>query len=416
MCSRRGRLLSSVTFMCVIATLVLPRGTTNAQDAEHWAKARAELVELISEGVKHPKVLQSVAATERHLFVPEAHLQNAYVDMSLPIGGGVTISPPYMVAFMTEQLDPQPTDRVLEIGTGSGYQAAILSPLVEEVFTIEIIKDLGHQAATRLQKLGYGNVHVKVGDGFKGWPQHAPFDKIIVTCSPEKIPQPLIDQLKDDGTMLIPLGTRYQQSLCLVTKRDGNLHRRVLEPTFFVPMTGRAEELRETKQDDGVPILANGSFELLGEDGELANWYYLRQAELVTNPDLAHGSTFLRLTNSTQGRAAHSLQATGLDGRRFKELSLDVAARIDEVALPDEDSFAGIEINFYDEQRHNVGTVNFGPWTGTADWTEYGTRFQVPSSARLMMIQVGLYGATGTLEIDNLRMEAHTTKAKGPFD
>ena len=123
-------------------TLVLLGHCSNAEDADRWEKARSELVELIAEGVKHPKVLQSVADTERHLFVPEAHLQNAYVDMSLPIGGGVTISPPYMVAFMTEQLDPQPTDRVLEIGTGSGYQAAILSPLVEKVFTIEIIEDL----------------------------------------------------------------------------------------------------------------------------------------------------------------------------------------------------------------------------------------------------------------------------------
>ena len=257
-------------------------------------------------------MLQSVAATERHLFVPEGHRQNAYVDMSLPIGGGVTISPPYVVAFMTEQLDPQPSDRVLEIGTGSGYQAAILSPIVSEVFTIEIIEDLGIAAEQRLQRLGYENVHVRVGDGFKGWPEHAPFDKIIVTCSPEKIPQPLVDQLKEGGKMLIPLGGRYRQSLCLVTKREGKLQRRVLESTFFVPMTGRAEEVRSVKEDDGVPILANGSFEQLTGEQTPANWYYLRQAKTLSDPNVAHGKRYLKLSNETIGRAAQVLQATGL--------------------------------------------------------------------------------------------------------
>lgn len=402
--------------VCLVLMLVLQTVSVNAEETVNWQQARNELVALISEGVKHPKVLKAVADTERHLFVPQSQLPNAYVDMSLPIGGGVTISPPYIVAFMTEQLDPQPTDRVLEIGTGSGYQAAILSPLVSKVFTIEIIEDLGTQAAQRLEKLGYDNVHVKVGDGFKGWPEHAPFDKIIVTCSPERIPRPLVDQLKEGGTMLIPLGERYQQYLCLVTKQDGKLQRRVLEPTFFVPMTGRAEELRETKQDDGVPVLANGSFELLADDGELANWYYLRQTELVRDAAVAHETTYLRLNNTTLGRAAHALQATGLDGRRFKELELTVAAKTNDVSLPDKDSFSGIKVHFYDDQRNDVGSVKFGPWIGSAPWSEYGTRFQVPPSARLLMICVGLYGATGELDIDNLRLEAHTSKAKGPFD
>ncbi|MEX0817975.1 MAG: protein-L-isoaspartate(D-aspartate) O-methyltransferase, partial [Pirellulaceae bacterium] len=227
-------------FLIVTFTLFLLPRICAAQQADPWTKARQELVELIAEGVKDPRVLQAVAATERHLFVPHDQVPNAYFDMSLPIGGGVTISPPYVVAFMTEQLEPQPDDRVLEIGTGSGYQAAILSPLVAQVYTIEIIEELGNEAAERLQRLGYKNVHVRVGDGFKGWPEQAPFDKIIVTCSPEEIPQPLVDQLKEGGTMLIPLGKRYQQSLCLVTKRAGKLERKVLESTFFVPMTGRA--------------------------------------------------------------------------------------------------------------------------------------------------------------------------------
>ena len=126
--------------------------------------------------------------------------------MALPIGDQQTISPPYIVAFMTETLDPQPTDKVLEIGTGSGYQAAVLSPLVKEVYTIEIMPELGQRADQTLRKLGYQNVFTKVGDGFQGWPEHAPFDSIIVTCSPETVPKPLVEQLKEGGRMVIPVG------------------------------------------------------------------------------------------------------------------------------------------------------------------------------------------------------------------
>ena len=416
-CSFAIRQRGCLSFQQVIAIAVvlLPAGSI-AQQGDPWTQARRKLVELIAEGVNDPRVLQAVADTERHLFVPETHRQNAYFDMSLPIGGGVTISPPYIVAFMTEQLDPQPNDRVLEIGTGSGYQAAILSPLVAEVYTIEIIEDLGNEAAERLQRLGYENIRVRVGDGFQGWPEHAPFDKIIVTCSPEKIPQPLVDQLKEGGTMLIPLGERYRQSLCLVTKREGKLKRRVLESTFFVPMTGRAEEVRNVKQDDGVPVLANGSFEDRTDETTPANWYYLRQAQLVTGTESPHGASYLKLSNTTQGRTAQVLQATGLDGERFKNLEVSVTVRINDVVLPEPDSFAGIDIRFYDQQRNEVGTARFGPWHGSAAWAEYSTNFLVPSKTRFLMISAGLYGATGELHIDNVRLNARTTAPKGPFD
>jgi protein-L-isoaspartate(D-aspartate) O-methyltransferase len=411
-CLRRG-ICTYLT--ALMALLVLPLQAT-AQEPHDWTKERQQLVELIAEGVKDPRVLQAVSDTERHHFVPQDQLQNAYIDMSLPIGGGVTISPPYVVAFMTEQLKPQPTDRVLEIGTGSGYQAAILSPLVSEVYTIEIIKELGEEASTRLEKLGYKNVHVRVGDGFLGWPQQAPFDKIIVTCSPEKIPQPLVDQLKEGGTMLIPLGERYRQSLCLVTKRNGKLERRTLESTFFVPMTGQAEELRIVKQDDGVPVLANGSFELLTKKQTPANWYYLRQATLVSDATLDEGTRYLRLKNSTPGRAAQVLQAVGLDGRRFKELELTASVRTNDVAMPDDESFAGMDIRFYDEQRNQIGRARFGPWSGSARWAEFGTRFRIPKETRFLMIGVGLYGATGEIDVDNIQLQANTSVAKGPFD
>ena len=150
---------------------------------------------VIGSGVKHERVIQSMLKTPRHEFVPTNIRNQAYFDMALPIGGQQTISAPFIVAYMTEALDPKATDKVLEIGTGSGYQAAVLSPLVRSVYSIEIVEELGYKAT--LNKLKYDNVKTKVGDGFKGWPEYAPFDKIIVTCSPERVPIPLVQQLRE---------------------------------------------------------------------------------------------------------------------------------------------------------------------------------------------------------------------------
>ncbi|MBP85159.1 MAG: protein-L-isoaspartate O-methyltransferase [Planctomycetaceae bacterium] len=405
----------AVVAMFLLLGLILCR-TGVAEEADHWRRAREQLTRIISQGVKDPRVLAVVSKTERHLFVPESQRKNAYFDMSLPIGGGVTISPPYVVAFMTEQLRPQPTDRVLEIGTGSGYQAAMLSPLVSEVYTIEIVEDLGRQAAERLKRLAYDNVRVKVGDGFQGWPEHAPFDKIIVTCSPEKIPEPLIAQLKDGGTMLIPLGKRFEQSLCLVTKRDGKLKREVLESTFFVPMTGRAEVLRHQKQDDGVPIVVNGGFEQHIGQGTPMGWYNLRQATVASDSGAPEGKAYLHFENKTPGRLAVALQAMGLDGRRFKEIEISVAVRPANVMLGDKESYSGVAVRFYDEQRARVSAARFGPWSGSASWSEHGTRFRVPPETRLVVIGLGLFGATGELAFDSLQVKANQTVVKGPFD
>ncbi|MCE9528994.1 MAG: protein-L-isoaspartate(D-aspartate) O-methyltransferase, partial [Planctomycetales bacterium] len=176
----------------------------------------------------------------------------------MPIGDKQTISSPFIVSYMTQSLDPKPTDKVLEIGTGSGYQAAVLSHLVKEVYSIEIVEALGRKAAVVLKKLRYDNVHTKVGDGFLGWKEHAPFDKIIVTCSPEKVPDPLVEQLKEGGLMVVPVGKRYEQTLYLFRKKDGKLESEALLPTLFVPMTGKAEENRKEKPDPLNPSLANG--------------------------------------------------------------------------------------------------------------------------------------------------------------
>ena len=189
-------------------------------------------------GIADERVLAAMRTVPRHEFVPEEQRHIAYDDSPLPIGHGQTISQPYIVALMTEQLRPQPQDRVLEIGTGSGYQAAVLSGLVKEVFTIEIIAPLAKRAETDLRRLGYTKVFVRAGDGYKGWPEQAPFDSVIVTCAPDQVPRLLVEQLKEGGRMVIPMGPEGGvQELYLLEKRGGEVKQKAILPVRFVPMT-----------------------------------------------------------------------------------------------------------------------------------------------------------------------------------
>ena len=190
--------------------------------------------------ITNARVLAVMEKVPRHEFVPEQQRNRAYEDRALPIGYDQTISQPYIVAFMTEQLDPQPTDRVLEIGTGSGYQAAVFAQLVAEVYTIEIIEPLAQRAEADLKRLGYTNIRVRAGDGCQGWPEAAPFDAIIVTCAPEQVPPPLVEQLRDGGRMIIPVGPIGDQELVLLCKRGEQLEQRAVLSVRFVPMTGGA--------------------------------------------------------------------------------------------------------------------------------------------------------------------------------
>ncbi|OAI57998.1 protein-L-isoaspartate O-methyltransferase [Verrucomicrobiaceae bacterium SCGC AG-212-N21] len=217
------------------------------KDEAGFEKAREKMVreQLTAEGrdIKNQRVLRAMGKVPRHEFVPENLRGQAYRDSPLPIGHEQTISQPYIVAFMTEALDPKPGERVLEIGTGSGYQAAVLAALGTEVYTIEIVKPLGERAEKDLKRLGYDTVRVRVGDGYKGWPEAAPFDAIIVTCAPEKVPQPLVDQLKPGGRMIIPVGDSAVQNLYLLKKEaEGQLSKQAVLPVRFVPMTGEAEK------------------------------------------------------------------------------------------------------------------------------------------------------------------------------
>ena len=208
-------------------------------DAPYAGQLTQLLDEIEAMGVTDPDVLRAMAAVPRHAFVPQDYLDQAYENHPLPIGYGQTISQPYIVAWMTELLALQPGDKVLEIGTGSGYQAAVLSRLVKEVYTVEILPPLGEEAARRLKDLGYSNVRVRIGDGYEGWIEAAPFDIILVTAAPEKVPAPLLDQLRTGGRMVIPVGPIHQvQSLQIIEKDSrGRIHTRDMLPVQFVPLT-----------------------------------------------------------------------------------------------------------------------------------------------------------------------------------
>jgi protein-L-isoaspartate(D-aspartate) O-methyltransferase len=197
-------------------------------------------------GISDPATLAALRTVPRHEFLPMRLRSEAYADYPLPIGHGQTISQPFIVAFMTEAIRPQPGEKILEIGAGSGYQAAILAQMGAQVYTIEIVEPLAEMARQTLERLGYKNARVKSGDGFRGWPEHAPFDAIIVTCAPDKIPAPLIEQLRDGGRMIIPVGSGMNQELVLLRKAGDKIEKQSVLPVRFVPMTGEAQSVRES--------------------------------------------------------------------------------------------------------------------------------------------------------------------------
>ncbi len=358
-------------------------------------------------GVKSERVLKAMNDTRRHEFVNSKDQDKAYKDMALPIGDKQTISSPFIVAYMTEALDPKPEDKVLEIGTGSGFQAAVLSPLVKQVYSIEIVEPLGKKAAALLKKLGYKNITTKVGDGYQGWAEHAPFDKIIVTCSPEKVPQPLVDQLAEGGRIVVPVGERYSQTLYLFRKVDGKLESEALLPTLFVPMTGKAEDNRLVKPDPDNPAVANGGFEEQAfESGAQPGWYYERNIEWVADDKAPEGKHYLRMENSEPGNPAQILQGLSLDGQRVKRIKLSAMIRETEIRYGADDSeYATIAVTLYDKDRKELKFLHMGRFTGTSQWGRKTLEIDVPKGTREAILRIGLFGAVGKLEVDNVRIE-----------
>jgi protein-L-isoaspartate(D-aspartate) O-methyltransferase len=200
--------------------------------------------QIAARGITDPATLEAMRTVPRHEFLPLRLREEAYGDYPLPIGHEQTISQPYIVAFMTEAIHPQRGEKILEVGAGSGYQAAVLAQMGADVYTIEIIEPLAKMARQTLERLGYKNAQVHLGDGYRGWPEHAPFDAIIVTCAPENIPPDLVTQLRDGGRMIIPVGGGMEQELVLLRKNGDTVQKESVLPVRFVPMTGEAEKLR----------------------------------------------------------------------------------------------------------------------------------------------------------------------------
>jgi protein-L-isoaspartate(D-aspartate) O-methyltransferase len=350
--------------------------------------------------------------TPRHEFMPPSMRKMAYLDMGLPIGERQTISSPLIVAQMTQALKPAATDKVLEIGTGSGYQTAVLSPLVKDIYTIEIVESLGKQAKHALDRLGYKNVHAKVGDGYLGWPKYAPFDKIIATCSPEKVPQPLIDQLADGGLLVAPIGERYSQTLYLFTKKKGKLEREALLPTLFVPMTGKAEASRERKPDPANPQIVNGSFEeephFIAEGGQ-PGWYYERQVTRITSDDAPHGRHYLEFKNTQPNLGAHLFQGFAIDGRKVSKIEISAWVKTENVVGDQQrDQVPSINLRLFDDQRELVKLkqpIIIGPFVGTSGWRQVTKTFYIPKDAREGILGIGLFGATGVASFDKVEMK-----------
>lgn len=223
----------------LITALVLLSGVLYCQETDQYCSAREQMVssQIVARGISHQATLQAMRKVPRHIFVPSSYASEAYSDRPLPIGYNQTISQPFIVAHMTELARPAKGKNALEIGTGSGYQAAVLAEIVDSVFTIEIVPELAREATSRLKLLGYRNIVTRYGDGYKGWPEHAPFDIIIVTAAADHIPDPLKEQLAEGGRLIMPVGNPATvQQLIVLTKRKGKITEQRLEPVRFVPL------------------------------------------------------------------------------------------------------------------------------------------------------------------------------------
>jgi len=232
--SKKKRIIDKIKWLFQLLPIIT-LGFSQQTDWKNWTKKMVR-EQIIRRGISNNQVIDVMQNTPRHRFVPDGMADYAYQDNALPIGKGQTISQPYIVAFMTETLDVDSTYKVLEIGTGSGYQAAVLSPLVKHVYTIEIVKMLAQRADSTLKALSYNNVTVRWGDGYKGWPEEAPFDRIIGTAAPPEIPKALIDQLKPGGKMVLPVGTNWQEIVVLTKSKSGKIKKKNVLPVRFVPM------------------------------------------------------------------------------------------------------------------------------------------------------------------------------------
>jgi len=239
------RTFSKSILLAFILTAIIATGCAGQdRTKEEWTMMRNEMVDkqIKARGITDKRVLDAMRAVERHDFVPGGNTQDAYDDSPLPIGHGQTISQPYIVALMSDKLDLEPGEKILEVGTGSGYQAAVLAEMGAEVYSVEIVEPLAEQARQNLKAAGYTKVHVRHGDGYQGWQAHAPYDGVIVTCSPSEVPQKLKNQLSEGGRIVIPVGGTFMQNLVVLKKKGNTFERNEITPVRFVPMQNEEGE------------------------------------------------------------------------------------------------------------------------------------------------------------------------------
>lgn len=402
------------SILAIVSFVIAHSETAVAQSRDPYAAVRDRMVVryLEAEGIDDRRVLAAMRAVPRHAFVRPAQRARAYDDVPLPIGQGQTISPPYIVGYMTAAIAPEPGQKVLEIGTGSGYQAAVLAEMGAEVWSIEIVEPLARQAEKTLRRLDYDRVRVRAGDGYLGWPEAAPFDRVIVTCSPEDVPRPLVEQLAEGGRMIVPLGERYQQAFYLFTKTDGRLVPEQLLPTLFVPMTGRSERLRDKQPDPLAPEIVNGGFETdANGDGLADGWHYQRNAARAevdgTDANGPTGTAYLAIGTDRRGELAQALQGFPVDGREIAGLEFRLRIRLAD-GRPGVGAGAApaILVHFFDDTRRTLGLGRVGPWTGDVPWRNYRQTVTVPRAAREAVIAIGLHGGTGRLDVDDVIIDS----------
>jgi protein-L-isoaspartate(D-aspartate) O-methyltransferase len=395
---------------CLMVIWCCTLGSIPVYAADPLQVRRDEMVAeyITKEGVTNERVLAAMRKVPRHLFCIPVERSKAYLDQALALGFQQTISPPFIVAYMTECIDPQPDDKVLEIGTGSGYQAAVLGEIVKEVYSIEIVEPLGKRAAQTLKSLKYDNVHTLIGDGYKGWPEHAPYDKIIVTCSPESIPQPLVEQLKEGGKIIVPMGERYSQAFYLLEKKDGKMVESKLIPTLFVPMTGTSETNRRVQPDPIHPRIFNGGFEVdSNNDGLVDSWHYQRRT-LILSDDPPEGKHYLSFQNDVPGRMCHILQGSSIDGSRIGSVRISMMYRTTEgvQAGPHPTEVPCLYLHLYNGKRQELKCIPTHIFQTTPQWTDLDYNFEIPPDARELIIQIGLNGGTGRLDLDRMTMSS----------
>lgn len=372
------------------------------------ARRRMVSEEIEAQGIENERLLEAMREVPREQFLPLPKRKLAYLNVVVTFGDGQVILPPLVTAHLIEQLNPQKNDKVLVIGAGSGYSTALLSRMCREVDAVEIDPAIAKTAEEVFARLKFTNIKMRVGDGFEGWKEHAPYQRIIVECSPENVPQPLVDQLAEGGVLLVPVGDEFDQTMHLCQKENGKLTTLSLWPTLLLPMKGKAEELRSQSATPRDPALLNGGFEELVPSTKdvPASWAYVRQGRAIADSSCPEGSNSLSFINVTPGVAATALQAFPVDGKKISELAIACKIWGKEVRPgQNRQQLPRVEVRFFDEKRRLVGGDWMGGWNMTFDWVKKDHVFAVPRQAKFAVIRIGLGGAVGEIRFDDFKLE-----------